>query len=125
MNLKKKYLILDITDDLVPIDEASLQRKRAKISRYQSMSIEERREYNQKRRLKQLGLPENIDEVAPEKLNQIKKHISEVNARKAEAARQRYHRMVNLLNRTKLSVILRIQPSAKPTIEGGLNRNML
>ena len=98
MKFKKKYLILDITDDLVPIDEASLQRKRAKISRYQSMSIEERREYNQKRRLKQLGLPENIDEVAPEKLNQIKKHISEVNARKAEAARQRYHRMVNLLN---------------------------
>uniref|UniRef100_A0A1I8BSU6 BZIP domain-containing protein n=1 Tax=Meloidogyne hapla TaxID=6305 RepID=A0A1I8BSU6_MELHA len=83
----------DITDDLVLLDEQSLQRKRARLSRYQTMSIDERREYNQKRRLKQLGLPENIEEVPRQKLEQIKKHINEVNARKAEAARQRYHRM--------------------------------
>uniref|UniRef100_A0A915LGG9 Uncharacterized protein n=1 Tax=Meloidogyne javanica TaxID=6303 RepID=A0A915LGG9_MELJA len=83
----------DITDDLVLLDEQSLQRKRARLSRYQTMSIDERREYNQKRRLKQLGLPENIEEVPRQKLEQIKRHINEVNARKAEAARQRYHRM--------------------------------
>lgn len=58
------------------------------------MSMEERRLYNQKRRLRQLGLPENIDEIPKEKLEKIKKHISDVNSRKAEAARQRYHRMV-------------------------------
>lgn len=81
---------------MVLLDEQSLQRKRARISRYQSMSIDERREYNQKRRLKQLGLPENIEEVPRQKLEQIKRHINEVNARKAEAARQRYHRMVSI-----------------------------
>jgi len=81
----------------VLLDEQSLQRKRARLSRYQTMSIDERREYNQKRRLKQLGLPENIEEVPRQKLEQIKRHINEVNARKAEAARQRYHRMVFIL----------------------------
>jgi hypothetical protein len=57
------------------------------------MSIDERREYNQKRRLRQLGLPDNINQVPTEKMEQIKEHIAEVNSRKAEAARQRYHRM--------------------------------
>lgn len=87
-------IVLDITDDLIPLDEAVIQRKRAKSSRYQTMSMDERREYNQKRRLRQLGLPENVNELEPSKLEAIKKHIDDVNARKAEAARQRYHRMV-------------------------------
>lgn len=94
LSIKNLFFLSDITDDLVPIDEPSLQRRRIKINRYQTMSIEERREYNQKRRLRQLGLPDNLNDVAPEKLKQIKRHISEVNARKAEAARIRYHRMV-------------------------------
>uniref|UniRef100_A0A914HDF8 Uncharacterized protein n=1 Tax=Globodera rostochiensis TaxID=31243 RepID=A0A914HDF8_GLORO len=71
----------DITDDLVPMDE--------------SMNMDERREYNQKRRLRQLGLPENINELEPNKLEGIRRHIADVNARKAEAARQRYHRMAH------------------------------
>lgn len=76
------------------MDEVLIQRKRAKSNRYQTMSIEERRDYNQKRRLRQLGLPDNIGEIEPDKLDTIRRHIAEVNQRKAEAARQRYHRMV-------------------------------
>ncbi|KAL3068425.1 hypothetical protein niasHT_030716 [Heterodera trifolii] len=84
----------DITDDLVPLDEVLAQRKRAKTSRYQSMSLEERREYNQKRRLRQLGVSsENFNQIEPIKMDNIRRQIADVNARKAEAARQRYHRM--------------------------------
>uniref|UniRef100_A0AAF5RUT1 Gex interacting protein 4 n=2 Tax=Wuchereria bancrofti TaxID=6293 RepID=A0AAF5RUT1_WUCBA len=63
-------------------------------SRYQRMSSEERRAHNNRRRMRQIAATEGLkgpdgqpDEEA------IKRHIKEQNAKKAEAARLRYHRM--------------------------------
>ncbi|VDN50695.1 unnamed protein product [Dracunculus medinensis] len=77
--------------DKVHLREKRARRAEAARQRYQRMNSEERRLYNQRRRLRQLGLQaikkSSIDE------EKIKQHIIEQNAKKAEAARLRYHRM--------------------------------
>lgn len=125
--LPDSYHFSDITDDLIPMDDAVLQRKRAKANRYQSMNMDERREYNQRRRLRQLGLPENVSELEPDKLETIKKHINDVNARKAEAARQRYHRMVRTRKRgsTKGHPKFRVHRNERLITDVGQNREII
>lgn len=85
----------DIEEDVVFIGELREKRQRenrarAARSRYHSMTPEERRAYNQKRRMRQLGLLNSNESVDSEL---IKEQIAQQNARKAELARQRYHRM--------------------------------
>ncbi|EFO27524.2 hypothetical protein LOAG_00954 [Loa loa] len=88
----------DIEDDPAineQLREKRIRARRAEAARlrYQRMSSEERRAYNQRRRFRQLGIQgakkNGMDE---EKLRQ---HIIEQNAKKAEAARLRYHRMTD------------------------------
>lgn len=94
----------DIEEDVVFIGDMREKRQRenrakAARSRYQNMSLEERRNYNQKRRLRQMasGVGDvaggNGNNVDPTEQEQIKLQIAQQNARKAELARQRYHRM--------------------------------
>ncbi|KAL4002236.1 hypothetical protein ACH3XW_2625 [Acanthocheilonema viteae] len=115
----------DIEDDPAineQLREKRIRARRAEAARlrYQRMSSEERRAYNQRRRFRQLGIQGGDLEVAAlfwvvflwivikkgvrlesgakkngmdeEKLRQ---HIIEQNAKKAEAARLRYHRMTD------------------------------
>ncbi|KAI1729171.1 hypothetical protein DdX_01394 [Ditylenchus destructor] len=85
----------DIEEDVVFIGEIREKKQResrakAARSRYQNMNPEERKNYNQKRRLRQLSLLEGTESAEAEQLRQ---QIQAQNARKAELARQRYHRM--------------------------------
>ncbi|CAI5444600.1 unnamed protein product [Caenorhabditis angaria] len=72
-------------------EERSRQRRAAAArSRYQRMTENERRLYNHRRRLRQLGLdPEN----SKTDMEEVREHVKNANAKKAEAARMRYHRM--------------------------------
>lgn len=90
----------DIEEDVVFIGDIREKRQRenrakAARSRYQNMSMEERREYNQKRRLRQIvgGVPGENPNLDPHEQEVLKMQIAQQNARKAELARQRYHRM--------------------------------
>ncbi|CAD6187925.1 unnamed protein product [Caenorhabditis auriculariae] len=71
-------------------ERARLRRAEAARSRYQRMSESERRAYNQRRRLKQLGIDPDANKTDSDTVIQ---HVRMANAKKAEAARQRYHRM--------------------------------
>ncbi|CAB3402000.1 unnamed protein product [Caenorhabditis bovis] len=72
-------------------EERSRQRRAAAArSRYQRMTESERRLYNHRRRLKQLGLD---PESAKTDMELVRQHVKMANAKKAEAARMRYHRM--------------------------------
>uniref|UniRef100_A0A915AT50 Uncharacterized protein n=1 Tax=Parascaris univalens TaxID=6257 RepID=A0A915AT50_PARUN len=88
----------DIEDDVninQELREKRIRARRAEAARlrYQRMSSEERRIYNQRRRLRQLGLQgakkSAIDDEA------VRQRILQQNAKKAEAARLRYHRMTD------------------------------
>ncbi|CAO4368454.1 unnamed protein product [Caenorhabditis nigoni] len=75
-------------------DEHTRQRRAAQArSRYQRMTENERKIYNQRRRMRQMGVdPTNEGNPGPLD-NLVKTQARQANARKAEAARQRYHRM--------------------------------
>uniref|UniRef100_A0A0N5B528 BZIP domain-containing protein n=1 Tax=Strongyloides papillosus TaxID=174720 RepID=A0A0N5B528_STREA len=66
-------------------------------ARYHRMTPEEKKAYNLKRRMKQLA--SNVldnDKISPEEKQKIlQKNLKEQNARKAEAARLRYHAMTD------------------------------
>uniref|UniRef100_A0A915DL56 Uncharacterized protein n=1 Tax=Ditylenchus dipsaci TaxID=166011 RepID=A0A915DL56_9BILA len=91
----------DIEEDVVFIGDIRDKRQResrakAARSRYQSMNSEERRNYNQKRRLRQMGGSggtEGETDMPVDTVDIVKQQIAQQNARKAELARQRYHRM--------------------------------
>ncbi|KAI6214898.1 BMA-GEI-4, isoform b [Aphelenchoides besseyi] len=61
-------------------------------ARYSRMSEEQRREHNTKRRLRQMTMKNDKGEVIRDE-EAIRSKIKEKNAKKAEAARMRYHRM--------------------------------
>uniref|UniRef100_A0A1I7UK11 BZIP domain-containing protein n=1 Tax=Caenorhabditis tropicalis TaxID=1561998 RepID=A0A1I7UK11_9PELO len=80
-------------EQLSPIDSVERSRQKraaAARSRYQRMSENERRLYNQRRRLRQMGVDPNNTNADSETL---KAQAKQANAKKAEAARLRYHRM--------------------------------
>ncbi|CAI4231459.1 unnamed protein product [Auanema sp. JU1783] len=80
------------TIERVRTAQARARRAEAARSRYQRMSEAERKNFNQRRRLKALG----IDPDSPKALQDpdvVKDSIRLANAKKAEAARLRYHRM--------------------------------
>uniref|UniRef100_A0A0N5ABC2 BZIP domain-containing protein n=1 Tax=Syphacia muris TaxID=451379 RepID=A0A0N5ABC2_9BILA len=102
----------DIVDDPAineQLREKRIRARRAEAARlrYQRMSSEERRIYNQKRRMRQLGLQGifffifwlyTTKRIAGQKKaamddEKVRQRILEQNAKKAEAARLRYHRM--------------------------------
>ncbi|CAD1857024.1 PDZ domain-containing protein [Caenorhabditis elegans] len=72
-------------------EERSKQKRAAAArSRYQRMTENERRVYNHRRRLKQLGVD---PEHGTNDVEGVRTQMKQANAKKAEAARQRYHRM--------------------------------
>lgn len=86
----------DIVDDPAVNEQLREKRIRARRAeaarlRYQRMSSEERRIYNQKRRMRQLGLQGQKKAAMDDE--KVRQRILEQNAKKAEAARLRYHRM--------------------------------
>lgn len=88
----------DILDDPAineQLREKRIRARRAEAARqrYQRMSSEERRIYNHKRRMRQLGLQGTKKSAMDDE--KLRQHIIEQNAKKAEAARLRYHRMTD------------------------------
>ncbi|TKR78267.1 hypothetical protein L596_019102 [Steinernema carpocapsae] len=90
----------DIQDDPEINEQLREKRMRAKWAeaartRYQRMTPDERKQYNIKRRMRQLsnGLLKNANGEVIKDPDAIQRHIKEQNAKKAEAARLRYHRM--------------------------------
>lgn len=86
----------DIVDDPSVIEQLREKRMRARWAeaartRYQRMSAEERKDYNNKRRAR-LN-PKNDKGEAIEDDDALQQKIKDQNERKAEAARLRYHRM--------------------------------
>lgn len=69
---------------------SKMKRAEAARSRYQRMSENERRVYNQRRRLRALGLDPDGPKTQMEQ-DTIKEHIRAANAKKAEAARLRWN----------------------------------
>ncbi|CAJ0941668.1 unnamed protein product, partial [Mesorhabditis belari] len=59
-------------------------------SRYHRMTEDQRREYNMRRRMRQLGLDPDCPVIDDDK---VRTKIQEMNRKKAEAARARYHAM--------------------------------
>lgn len=87
----------DIIDDPEVTEQLRERRMRARWAeaartRYQRMSSEERRAHNTKRRLRQMTVKNDKGEVIRDE-DTIRSKIKEQNAKKAEAARLRYHRM--------------------------------
>ncbi|KAE9418436.1 hypothetical protein Angca_001150, partial [Angiostrongylus cantonensis] len=72
---------------------SKMRRAEAARSRYQRMSDEERKIYNHRRRLRALGLDPDMPKGQFVDNEAIREHIKMANAKKAEAARLRYHRM--------------------------------
>ncbi|KAK6047473.1 hypothetical protein COOONC_15022 [Cooperia oncophora] len=72
---------------------SKMRRAEAARSRYQRMSEAERKIYNQRRRLRALGLDPDTPKGQFIDNEAIREHIKMANAKKAEAARLRYHRM--------------------------------
>ncbi|EPB67461.1 hypothetical protein ANCCEY_13447 [Ancylostoma ceylanicum] len=72
---------------------SKMRRAEAARSRYQRMSEAERKVYNQRRRLRALGLDPDMPKGSFIDNEAIREHIKMANAKKAEAARLRYHRM--------------------------------
>ncbi|VDM57547.1 unnamed protein product [Angiostrongylus costaricensis] len=77
---------------------SKMRRAEAARSRYQRMSDEERKNwcsriYNHRRRLRALGLDPDMPKGQFVDNEAIREHIKMANAKKAEAARLRYHRM--------------------------------
>uniref|UniRef100_A0A182E672 BZIP domain-containing protein n=1 Tax=Onchocerca ochengi TaxID=42157 RepID=A0A182E672_ONCOC len=89
----------DIEDDPAineQLREKRIRARRAEAARlrYQRMSSEERRAYNQRRRFRQLGIQGGAKKNGMDE-EKLRQHIIEQNAKKAEAARLRYHRMTD------------------------------
>uniref|UniRef100_A0A1I8BSZ6 Uncharacterized protein n=1 Tax=Meloidogyne hapla TaxID=6305 RepID=A0A1I8BSZ6_MELHA len=88
----------DIYDDPEVLEQLREKRMRAKWAEaarnryHRSMTDEERKSHNMKRRIKQQVAPKTEEKVA-NLGDEANKRIKEQNARKAEAARLRYHRM--------------------------------
>ncbi|KAI6235625.1 BMA-GEI-4, isoform b [Aphelenchoides besseyi] len=87
----------DIVDDPEITEQLREKRMRARWAeaaraRYSRMSEEQRREHNTKRRLRQMTMKNDKGEVIRDE-EAIRSKIKEKNAKKAEAARMRYHRM--------------------------------
>ncbi|CAD5220859.1 unnamed protein product [Bursaphelenchus xylophilus] len=87
----------DIVDDPEVIEQLREKRMRARWaeaarSRYQRMTSEERKAHNQKRRMRQITLKNEKGELIKDE-DAIREKVKERNAKKAEAARLRYHRM--------------------------------
>lgn len=87
----------DIIDDPEVTEQLREKRMRARWaeaarSRYQRMSEEERRAHNTRRRMRQLTIKNEKGEVIKDE-DAIRSKIKEQNAKKAAAARNRYHRM--------------------------------
>uniref|UniRef100_A0AC34RIH4 Uncharacterized protein n=1 Tax=Panagrolaimus sp. JU765 TaxID=591449 RepID=A0AC34RIH4_9BILA len=87
----------DIIDDPQITEQLRERRLRARWAeaartRYQRMSSEERRAHNIKRRMRQMNVKNEKGEVVQDP-DVVKDKIKEQNARKALAARTRYHRM--------------------------------
>lgn len=87
----------DIIDDPEVTEQLREKRMRARWaeaarSRYQRMSEEERRAHNTRRRMRQLTIKNDKGEVIKDE-DAIRVKIKEQNAKKAAAARNRYHRM--------------------------------
>ncbi|EGT47796.1 hypothetical protein CAEBREN_14531 [Caenorhabditis brenneri] len=80
---------IDLTDKF-RMERSRQKRAAAARLRYQRMTENERKEYNHRRRLRQLGVDPNSSEADQEA---VRAQLKEANAKKAEAARQRYHRM--------------------------------
>lgn len=59
------------------------------------MSEDERRNHNLRRRMKQIAKNEDSKEPISAD-DEVQRRLKEQNAKKAEAARQRYHRMVSV-----------------------------
>ncbi|KJH49609.1 hypothetical protein DICVIV_04276 [Dictyocaulus viviparus] len=72
---------------------SKMRRAEAARSRYQRMSDAERKIYNHRRRLRALGLDPDMPKGQFVDNEAIREHIKMANAKKAEAARLRYHRM--------------------------------
>lgn len=72
---------------------SKIRRAEAARSRYQRMSDAERKIYNHRRRLRALGLDPDMPKGQYIDNEAIREHIKMANAKKAEAARLRYHRM--------------------------------
>ncbi|MFH4975632.1 hypothetical protein AB6A40_002341 [Gnathostoma spinigerum] len=88
----------DIEDDPAINEQLREKRIRARRAdaarlRYQRMSSEERRIYNQRRRMRQLDIHGAKKNATDDE--QLRARILAQNARKAEAARLRYHRMTD------------------------------
>uniref|UniRef100_A0A915AQ54 Uncharacterized protein n=1 Tax=Parascaris univalens TaxID=6257 RepID=A0A915AQ54_PARUN len=89
----------DIQEDPEITEQLREKRMRARWAeaartRYQRMSSEERRAHNNRRRMRQIAAAEGLKgpDGQPDE-DAIRRHIKEQNAKKAEAARLRYHRM--------------------------------
>ncbi|KAE9551178.1 hypothetical protein FO519_005623 [Halicephalobus sp. NKZ332] len=87
----------DIIDDPQITEQLRERRIRARWAeaartRYQRMSSEERRAHNIKRRMRQMNVKNEKGEIIQDP-DAVKDRIKEQNARKALAARTRYHRM--------------------------------
>ncbi|KAJ1374934.1 hypothetical protein KIN20_038141 [Parelaphostrongylus tenuis] len=72
---------------------SKMRRAEAARSRYQRMTDAERKIYNHRRRLRALGLDPDMPKGQFVDNEAIREHIKMANAKKAEAARLRYHRM--------------------------------
>ncbi|KAI6177140.1 hypothetical protein M3Y97_00874500 [Aphelenchoides bicaudatus] len=89
----------DITDDPEVIEQLREKKMRAKWAeaarrRYNKLDSEERRAHNAKRRLRQMNVKNDKGELIRDE-DTIREKVKEKNAKKAEAARQRYHKMSN------------------------------
>ncbi|KAH7713971.1 Protein GEI-4 c [Aphelenchoides avenae] len=87
----------DITDDPGVVEDLIERRRRARWAetaraRYHRMSSEERRHFNQRRRLRKAMVKNEKGEVVKDE-TVVTQRIKEINAKKAERARQRYHNM--------------------------------
>ncbi|KAI6239852.1 hypothetical protein M3Y99_00517000 [Aphelenchoides fujianensis] len=87
----------DIVDDPDVLEQLREKRVRARWAeaaraRYARMSEEQRREHNNKRRIRQMMVKNEKGEVVCD-VSASQSKMNEKNARKAEAARLRYHRM--------------------------------
>jgi hypothetical protein len=90
----------DIYDDPDVLEQLREKRMRAKWAEaarnryHRSMTDEERKSHNMKRRIKQQVVVKPEDNKTPNLGDEANRRIKEQNAKKAEAARLRYHRMV-------------------------------
>jgi hypothetical protein len=87
----------DIMDDPEVTEQLREKKMRAKWAeaarrRYNKLDPDERRSHNAKRRLRQMSTKNDNGEIVRDE-DVVREKVKEKNVKKAEAARQRYHRM--------------------------------